>query len=95
MEPSPRTPSGAHRLRPLNVPAPIEVRPDRAGAPAHVRLRGKWREVAHIDDAWRVDDGWWRPDPVARTYFRLALEDGRPLTVYRDHVEKTWWTQRY
>lgn len=95
MESNPRTPPGAHRLRPLNVPTAAEVRVEPGGAPREIRLRGRWRRVAHIDDAWRVDDGWWRPDPVARTYYHLALEDGRPVTVYRDHVEKTWSIQRY
>jgi hypothetical protein len=94
MEPRARTPSGAHRLRRLNVPAPIEVRGE-GGVPGRVRLGGRWRGVAHVDEVWRIDDGWWRPDPVARTYFRLALEDGRVVTVYRDDAEGTWWAQRY
>jgi hypothetical protein len=42
--------------------------------------------VARVEEVWRVDDGWWRPHPVQRTYFRLALDDGRPLTLYRDQA---------
>jgi hypothetical protein len=42
-----------------------------------------------------VEDGWWRPRPVHRTYFRLALEDGQLLTVYLDHADGRWWQQRY
>ena len=66
-----------------------------AGLPQAVRFRGSWRQVARTEEVWRVDDGWWRPHPVARTYFRVALGDGLVLTVYRDDEENTWWTQRY
>ncbi|HKF76871.1 MAG TPA: hypothetical protein VKF59_12065 [Candidatus Dormibacteraeota bacterium] len=48
-----------------------------------------------VEDVWRVDDGWWRPSPVARTYFRVLLEGGLVLTLYRDDLEGTWWAQRY
>jgi hypothetical protein len=47
-----------------------------------------------VEEVWRIEDGWWRPCPVARTYFRVLLEGERPLTVYRDHLEDSWWTQR-
>lgn len=78
------------------MPALAEVRAD-AGVPSQVRLdgTGRWRRIVHVDEVWRIDDGWWRPQPIARTYFRLALEDGRLVTAYRDDVEGTWWTQRY
>ncbi|HET7876848.1 MAG TPA: hypothetical protein VFN71_15100 [Methylomirabilota bacterium] len=57
--------------------------------------RDRWRRVDRVEDVWRIDDGWWRPSPVARTYFRVAVEDGRVLTVYRDDLQGTWWGQRY
>jgi hypothetical protein len=60
-----------------------------------VEFRGRWRAVARIEEVWRVDDGWWRQNPVRRTYFRLALDDGRALTAYLDQVEGGWWLQRY
>ncbi|HEV7680264.1 MAG TPA: hypothetical protein VGQ42_17020 [Candidatus Dormibacteraeota bacterium] len=76
----------------------------RSGAPAAVELRGAWRTVARVEEVWRVDDGWWRPHPVQRTYFRLALDDGRALTLYREQADAgagartgggAWWQQRY
>jgi len=95
MEPDPRTPAGAHRLRPLNQAEPVSLRTDRKGMPCAVELRRRWRAVARVEEVWRVDDGWWRPHPVRRTYFRLALEGGRPLMVYRDEAESRWLMQRY
>jgi len=94
MESNPRTPSGPHRLRPLNGPEPAAVKA-KGGLPLAVQFRGSWRPVARMEEVWRVDDGWWRPDPVTRTYFRLDLGDGLVLTVYRDDEEATWWIQRY
>jgi hypothetical protein len=98
MEPHPRTAAGAHRLRPLNQAQPVRLQADPAnGAPTAVELRGRWHTVARVEEVWRLDDGWWRPHPVQRTYFRLALDDGRPLTLYRDQAEGEggWWLQRY
>jgi len=94
MESSPRAKVGAHRLRPLNTPVPVRLRVD-AGVPTAVMQRAGWRRVDLVEDVWRVDDGWWRPSQVARTYFRLALESGHLITLYRDDIEGTWWAQSY
>ena len=94
MEPGPGTQAGAHRLRPLNAPAPVQVQTG-GGLPRALLRHRRWQRVDRIEDAWRVDDGWWRPQPVSRTYFRVALAEGHVVTLYRDDVDGTWWTQRY
>lgn len=94
MESSSGTQIGAHRLRPLNTPAPVRLRAE-DGVPQAVLQRARWRRVDHVDDVWRIDDGWWRPSPIARTYFRVALENGHVLILYRDDLAGTWWSQRY
>ena len=33
--------------------------------------------------------------PVSRTYWRVALEDGRVVDVYRDLISGKWWRQTY
>lgn len=83
------------RLRALNRPQRTEVSVDDGGVPSEVLLKGSWRRCARVEEVWRVEDGWWRPQPVRRTYFRLELEEGRLLTVYLDHLEASWWQQRY
>lgn len=96
MEPDPRTASRPHRLRPLNEPVPVKVETGPAGQPVAVTPRGRRRRaVAEIQDAWRVDEGWWRPRPVSRLYLGLVLDDGQHLTIYRDLLQETWWIQRY
>ncbi|HZP26092.1 MAG TPA: hypothetical protein VFB90_03495 [Dehalococcoidia bacterium] len=76
----------------MNRPRPLQVEEDAEGKPIAVRLAGR-REVQAVLETWRIDDEWWRPQPVSRTYFSLLLEDGRTLTVYRDAVG--WAAQDY
>lgn len=103
MEQDPRAAVGAHRPRPLNQPTPVDVRLGRGRLPRAVRLPGmhgpsavrdRWREVAGVDEVWRVDDEWWRPRPVSRRYVRCSLDDGTCLTLYEDLLDGTWWRQR-
>ena len=94
MESNPRAKTGAHRLRPLNTPSRVVLKVD-AGVPRAVLQRARWRLVDHVEEVWRVDDGWWSPSPVARTYFRLALKSGHLITLYHDDIEGTWWAQSY
>ena len=82
--------------RALNAPVPIAVRADERGHPLAVR-RPAWpreRRVAAVRDRWRVDDEWWRAEPISRLYHELVLEDGALLTVYRDLVAEAWYEQR-
>jgi hypothetical protein len=93
--PSTSAPLRSNRLRALNQPVAAGVRVGEGGIPSEVLLRGIWRRCSRVEEVWRVEDGWWRPRPVRRTYFRLALEDGLPATLYLDHIDGRWWTQRY
>jgi hypothetical protein len=94
MEPSPGTVS-ARRLRRLNTPVRVAVRADATGLPRAVLLKGTRRTVEAVQEQWRVDEGWWRTQPVSRHYYRLVLAGGREVTVYRDLCEGGWWMQRY
>jgi hypothetical protein len=58
-----------------------------------VTLSGRRLRVLQVQDAWRIDDEWWRERPVSRLYFSVALEDGRVVTVYRDLLQESWWHQ--
>jgi hypothetical protein len=47
------------------------------------------RRTAH----WVVEVGWWRTPPARwqrRDCWRLLLEDGRCLDVYRDEAQASW-----
>ena len=65
------------------------------GVPAALLRNRDWRTVVDVLDCYRTVDRWWTSEPVSRTYYDLLLEDGRIVTVYRDHVGKEWYEQRY
>ncbi|MGD9932656.1 MAG: DUF6504 family protein [Dehalococcoidia bacterium] len=81
-------------VRPLNLPAPAAVDATDQGAPRGVLWRGVYRRVQAIHDTWRIDDEWWREE-VSRRYFVVELDYGRRLTLYRDLLRDTWFTQPY
>jgi hypothetical protein len=79
-------------LHPLNLPRPVRVRVGNGGRPRFLYLKSGVRKVQQILEIWQVDDEWWR-DPISRRYGRLALEDGRIVTVYRDLLTRKWYLQ--
>lgn len=93
---SARTPSSgaADGLLPLNLPRPVGMELDGAGEPCAVTIGGRRLAVALVQDRWRIDDEWWR-EPISRCYYRLALANDQPLTVFRDLVTGAWYSQRY
>ena len=48
-----------------------------------------------IQDIWRIDDEWWRMNPISRMYFDCILIDGRHITVFKDLINGGWFQQRY
>lgn len=87
---------GAHTLRALNVPTRLTVQIDAEGLPVTVR-RADWpgpRAVARVQDCWRIDDEWWRDQPISRLYFVLLLDADSLLTIYHDLITDAWFEQR-
>ena len=91
----PRTPARPHRLRPLREPKPIDVEADGEWRPVAVTLGGRRLRVVAVQDAWRIDDEWWRERPVSRMYWQVELEDGQALTLYDDLLARVWFRQAY
>jgi hypothetical protein len=89
-----RTPD-PRRIRRLRPPRAFEVEADAAGVPFRIRLGGAWQYVTLARTPWRIDQHWWRNEHVQRDYFRLAPEDGPPLTVYHDLLTDSWARQEY
>ena len=63
-------------------------------APHAVILNHRRVTVSEVVDTWLVEDEWWRA-PVARRYVRLALADGRLVTLFEDLLAGDWYLQRY
>ena len=91
----PGTTVGTHGLRPLGLPKHVTVEVDDLGLPRAV-LRGDHPvAVAVLEEVWRVAEAWWREAPQARTYYRVILQGGRPLTLFRDEATGAWSEQPY
>jgi hypothetical protein len=84
--------TGAGTYKPVNVPEPVTVEEDPLGLPRAVIMRRR-QPVASIDDRWRIDDEWWRREPVSRLYYALMLGSGQRLVVYKDLVKGDWYRQ--
>lgn len=122
MEQTPRTPLRPHGLRPLGLPQPIHVELTPHGLPTRLRslsprranltrprASGRTVDVLDVSEIWRIAEEWWRPHPIQRTYYRLVLQDGRPLTIFHDETAPSegnatsedatlcagWFEQRY
>ncbi len=83
---------GPDTVRRLSVPQPLRVEAGSDGTPRRVYHRGRGRGVVQVRERYRTDDRWWTGAPASREYFDLLLEDGRPITIYLDRLEKQWYS---
>jgi len=95
MVPNPRTPRRPRRLRSLNRPRPTRVETDADSVPAAVHISARRIAVESAIETWRIDDEWWRPHPISRLYWRVLLEDGRVVDIFRDLTTGRWARQTY
>lgn len=92
---------GAASLRAIGMPRALHVEVDADDRPVAVtRAPSRGRtgvrsQVEHIKDVWRVAEAWWRTGAQARTYYRVLLDGGRPLTLFRDDATGAWAEQPY
>lgn len=84
----------ADAYKPVNAPEPLKVEENAAGLPAAVRIKRR-QAVATIEDRWRLDDEWWRAEPVSRLYYNVLLASGQRLVLYKDLVTGAWYQQEY
>ncbi len=103
----------ADGLRALGLPRPVRVQVDGAGLPSMVTLGGPpgrplggegapGLAVEQVDEVWRIAEEWWRETPLGRTYYRVIVDGGRPLTLFHDdlvpagaELDAGWYEQRY
>jgi hypothetical protein len=85
--------SGADSFGPVNPPIPIDVRESAHQTPRAIKIKGHWVKVAAIVDVCSLDEEWWRERPIVRMYYRVNLEDDRPITVFRDMLDGAWYRQ--
>ena len=84
----------ADTYRPVNAPEQIQVEEDSYGLPLVVRTPRR-QAVTAIDDRWRIDDEWWRREPVSRLYYAVLLASGQRLVLYKNLTNECWYRQSY
>ena len=88
-------PADISRLRSLNWPRAAKVEAGEGGEPVALQVTGKRIAVESVLEVWRVEDEWWRERPVSRMYYRVILEDGRVVDLYRALGSGRWYRQAY
>lgn len=88
-------PADAPKLRSLNRPRAAKVEAAESGEPSALHVSGQRIAVESVLDVWRVEDEWWRERPVSRMYYRVLLEDGRVVDLYRALGSGRWYRQSY
>jgi hypothetical protein len=85
----------ADSYRPVNLPEPVQVEEvPSSGLPLAVRAPQR-QAVITIEDTWRIDDEWWRPEPISRLYCEVTLDTGQILVLYKDLINDCWYRQSY
>lgn len=78
----------------MNMPREVSLLVSSSGEPCSIACDGGRREVARVQNRWRIDDEWWG-NGVSRMYYELFLSDGAVITVFHDLLTGTWYRQRY
>ena len=85
---------GPGDIRPLNQPIALSVKADANGVALELKLRGRWLKVESSEDSWKIEDEWWRDEPVSRMYYEFVVDGGIVVTVFQDKVTKRWYRQK-
>jgi hypothetical protein len=89
------TETSADRVRPLNLPRPVQVTLDeQTGLPLTLRDRHRCHPIARVQDSWHIDDEWWR-EPIRRHYVQILLPSGALRTLFHDLLADRWFEQTY
>jgi protein ImuB len=67
------------------------VAPD--GPPEFVWLAGRRQRIVHHAGPERIETLWWRGPAVRRDYYRVALESGSHLWIFRRLTDRRWFLQ--
>ena len=65
------------------------VAPD--GPPQFIWLTGRRERIVHHAGPERIETLWWRGPAVRRDYYRVALESGDHLWIFRRLTDRRWF----
>ena len=78
----------------LNLPEAVSVEEDPSGTPKALKLK-QWHSIIAVEDYWRIDDEWWRSEPVSRIYYMVILDSGRRMVLSKNLIDNRWYQQGY
>jgi protein ImuB len=76
--------------------SPLEIQchsKSRTGAPVRLFHSGNWQQVIRSWGPERIETGWWRSKALRREYFRVEIDSGQRLWVYRQLPTSRWFLQ--
>ena len=85
---------GTNANKPLNMPEALFVEESPSGSPVTVKLKQR-HTIISIEDCWRIDDEWWRSEPVSRMYYAVILDSGRKMVLSKNLIDNKWYQQSY
>lgn len=88
-----RKAESAGAVRALNSPIPVRVETANSALPVALKRHSKWLKVEAITDCWRIDDEWWREQPISRIYYRCVMDQGSRITIFQDFYTCEWYRQ--
>jgi protein ImuB len=74
------------------APQPLEVvciAPD--GPPQFVWIEKRREQIVHCAGPERIETLWWRGPSVRRDYYRVAVESGSHLWIFRRLADRRWF----
>lgn len=81
-------------IKPVNLPDPVRVEESPCGVPVALKTTRRQAIIA-IEDRWRIDDEWWRSEPVSRLYYAVMLTSGQRLALSKNLIDSCWYRQSY
>jgi hypothetical protein len=71
---------------------PVTVAEDGSHRPLFVTYLGQELQVDFIDQEWQDDAETWEHKPVNRVHYRVTLENGRSLEVFKNMDHGGWYS---
>lgn len=81
-------------VRALNRPAHVHMKADAQGRPTAVFINRRWLQVQDVLETWRMDDEWWRAQPVSRMYYSVEMMVSGAMVLFQDLLTGTWYRQQ-
>jgi hypothetical protein len=79
------------RLLYLNKPESITVKNNKNGISISILKKNRLLKVNRVQDKWLVKDRWWKSNPISRYYYKLELDTGDILVIFKDLLTDKWY----